>query len=88
MTPIAKRGRVGFGLLAAAGVFMLVFLIIFSLAGVYLLDVILSLWVSALIVSGIAAGRGILGAAGASILGGWIPRPTGRSVPFSRTSTG
>jgi len=32
---------------------MFVFLIILSLAGVYILDVFLSLWVSALIVSGI-----------------------------------
>src|SRR5829696_8181930 len=53
MTPVAKRAGLASGLLAAAGVFMFVFLIILSLAAVYILDVFLSLWVSALIVSGI-----------------------------------
>ncbi|HWS79541.1 MAG: phage holin family protein [Actinomycetota bacterium] len=76
MTPIAKRGGLASGLLAAAGVFMLVFLIIFSLAGVYLLDVFLSLWVSALIVSGVLLlVGGILGAAGAGILRRLDPTP-------------
>ena len=57
------------GLLAAGGVFMLVFLIIFSLAAVWILDVVLSLWVSALIVSGILLLiGGILAGAGAGIL--------------------
>jgi hypothetical protein len=62
MTPVAKRAGLASGLLAAAGVFMFVFLIILSLAAVYILDVFLSLWVSALIVSGIlaASGAGIL----------------------------
>jgi hypothetical protein len=48
---------------------MFVFLIILSLTGVYALNVFLSLWVSALIVSGILLlVGGILGAAGAGIL--------------------
>jgi len=69
MAPIAKRGGLAAGLLAAAGVFMLVFLIILSLTGVYVLNVFLSLWVSALIVSGILLlVGGILGGAGATIL--------------------
>ena len=41
LTPVAKRAGLASGLLAAAGVFMLVFLIIFSLAGVYILDIFL-----------------------------------------------
>jgi hypothetical protein len=76
LTPVAKRGGLAAGLLAAAGVFMLVFLIILSLAGVWILDVFLSLWVSALIVSGILLlVGGILGGAGASILRGLDPKP-------------
>jgi apolipoprotein N-acyltransferase len=73
---VAKRGGLAAGLLAAAGVFMLVFLIIFSLAGVWILHTFLSLWVSALIVSGILLLVGaILGGAGASILRGLDPKP-------------
>jgi uncharacterized membrane protein len=76
MTPIAKRTGLASGLLAAAGVFMFVFLIILSLAGVYILDVFLSLWVSALIVSGILLlVGGILAAAGAGILRRLDPTP-------------
>jgi hypothetical protein len=74
--PVAKRAGLASGLLAAAGVFMLVFLIILSLAGVYILNVFLSLWVSALIVSGILLlVGGILAAAGASILRRLDPKP-------------
>jgi apolipoprotein N-acyltransferase len=73
---VAKRGGLAAGLLAAAGVFMLVFLIILSLAGVYMLSVFLSPWVSALIVSGILLLiGGILGGIGASILRGLDPTP-------------
>src|ERR687890_1468110 len=76
MTPVAKRAGLASGLLAAAGVFMLVFLIIFPFAGVYILDIFLSLWVSALIVSGILLlVGGILGAAGAGILRRLDPTP-------------
>jgi len=76
LTPIAKRGGLGAGLLAAAGVFMLVFLIILSLTGVWILDVFLSLWVSALIVSGILLlVGGILAGAGAGILRRLDPKP-------------
>ena len=76
LTPVAKRGGLGAGLLAAAGVFMLVFLIILSLTGVWILDVFLSLWVSALIVSGILLlVGGILAGAGASILRRLDPKP-------------
>jgi hypothetical protein len=76
MAPVAKRAGLASGLLAAAGVFMFVFLIILSLAGVYILDVFLSVWVSALIVSGILLlVGGILAAAGASILRRLDPTP-------------
>jgi hypothetical protein len=76
MVPIGKQAGLASGLLAAAGVFMLVFLIIFSLTGVWALNVFLSLWVSALIVSGILLlVGGILGAAGASILRRLDPTP-------------
>jgi uncharacterized membrane protein len=76
LTPVAKRGGLGAGLLAAAGVFMLVFLIILSLTGVWVLDVFLSLWVSALIVSAILLlVGGILAGAGAGILRRLDPKP-------------
>lgn len=76
LTPVAKRGGLAAGLLAVAGVFMLVFLIILSLAGVYLLSLFLSPWVSALIVSGILLLIGaVLGGIGASILRGLDPKP-------------
>ncbi|MBA2533878.1 MAG: phage holin family protein [Rubrobacter sp.] len=76
LTPVAKRGGLAAGLLAAAGVFMLVFLIILSLTGVWVLHVFLSLWVSALIVSGILLlVGGILAGAGAGILRRLDPKP-------------
>ncbi len=76
MAPVAKRAGLATGLLAAAGVFMFVFLIILSLTGVYILNVFLSLWVSALIVSVILLlVGGILAAAGASILRRLDPKP-------------
>jgi hypothetical protein len=76
LTPVAKRGGLAGGLLAAAGVFMLVFLIIISLTGVWILDVFLSLWVSALIVSRIQMlVGGILAGAGAGILRRLDPKP-------------
>jgi apolipoprotein N-acyltransferase len=76
LTPVARTGGLGAGLLAAGGVFLLVFLIILSLTGVWLLDVFLALWVSALIVSGILLlVGGILAGAGAGILRRLDPKP-------------
>ena len=76
LAPVARRGGLAAGLLAAAGVFMFVFLIILSLTGVYVLNVFLSLWLSALIVSGILLLiGGILAGAGASILRSLDPKP-------------
>jgi hypothetical protein len=55
---------------------MFVFLIFLSLTGVYLLNLLLPLWVSALIVSGILLlVGGILAGAGASILRNLDPKP-------------
>jgi uncharacterized integral membrane protein len=76
LAPVGKRAGLAAGLLGAAAVFMLVFLIIFSLTGVYTLALFLPLWVSALIVSVILlVVGGILAAAGASILRRLDPKP-------------
>ena len=76
LAPVGKRAGLAVGLLAAAAVFMLVFLIIFSITGILLLNLFLSPWLSALIVSAILlVVGGILAAAGASILRGLDPKP-------------
>ena len=76
LVPVAKRAGLATGLLAAAAVFMLVFLIFLSLTGVYVLSTFLPAWVAALIVSVILlVVGGILAAAGASILRRLDPKP-------------
>ena len=76
LLPVGKRAGLAAGLLAAAAVFMLLFLVFLSLTGVYLLDLFLPLWVAALIVSVILLiVGGILGAVGASILRKLDPKP-------------
>jgi uncharacterized membrane protein len=76
LAPVGKRAGLAAGLLGAAAVFMLVFLIIFSIAGIYLLGLFLDMWLAALIVSAILLiVGGILAAAGASILRGLDPKP-------------
>ncbi len=76
LLPVGKRAGLAAGLLAAAGVFMLVFLIIFSLTAVYVLSLFLAQWLAALIVSVILlVVGGILAAAGASILRRLDPKP-------------
>jgi uncharacterized integral membrane protein len=76
LAPVGKRAGLAVGLLAAAAVFMLVFLVIFSITGILLLNLFLSPWLSALIVSAILlVVGGILAAAGASILRGLDPKP-------------
>ncbi len=76
LAPVGKRAGLAAGLLAAGAVFMLIFLIFLSLTGVYLLNIFLSLWLSALIVSGILLlVGGILAGAGASILRNLDPKP-------------
>ena len=76
LAPVGKRAGLAAGLLAAAAVFMLVFLIFLALTGVYALAVFLPQWVAALIVSGILLiVGGILAGAGASILRKLDPKP-------------
>ncbi len=76
LAPVGKRAGLAAGLLAAAAVFMLVFLIFLSLTGVYLLNLFLPIWLAALIVSVILlVVGGILAAAGASILRRLNPKP-------------
>ena len=76
LAPVGKRAGLATGLLGAGAVFMFVFLIFLALTGVYLLDLFLPLWVSALIVSGILLlVGGILAGAGASILRKLDPKP-------------
>ncbi len=76
LAPVGKRAGLAAGLLAAAAVFMLVFLIFLSLTGVYVLSLFLAPWLAALIVSVILlVVGGILAAAGASILRRLDPKP-------------
>lgn len=76
LTPVGIRGGIATGLLVGGAVFMLVFLIILAYAGVQLFALILPLWASALIVSGIllVIGGG-LAAVGANILRSLDPKP-------------
>ena len=78
LVPVGQRAGIATGLLAAGAVFMLVFLIFLSLAGVYALSLVLPLWASALIVSGILLLiGGILAGSGANILRKLDPKPHG-----------
>jgi uncharacterized membrane protein len=76
LVPVARQAGIATGLLAIGAVFMLVFLIFISLTGVYVLNLFLSLWLSALIVSGVLLLiGGILAGAGANILRRLDPVP-------------
>jgi uncharacterized membrane protein len=76
LVPVARQGGIAAGLLAIGAVFMLVFLIFISLTGVYVLNLFLSLWLSALIVSGVLLLiGGILAGAGANVLRRLDPVP-------------
>jgi Putative Actinobacterial Holin-X, holin superfamily III len=76
LIPVARQAGIATGLLVVGGVFMFVFLIFISLTGVYVLNLFLSLWLSALIVSGVLLLiGGILAASGASILRRLDPVP-------------
>jgi len=76
LVPVARQGGIAAGLLAIGAVFMLVFLIFISLTGVYVLNLFLSLWLSALIISGVLLLiGGILAGAGANILRRLDPVP-------------
>ncbi len=79
LVPVGRQAGVATGLLVTGAVFMLVFLIFLSLTGVYVLNLFFSLWLSALIVSGILLViGGVLAGTGAGILGRLDPKPTGR----------
>jgi uncharacterized membrane protein len=76
LAPVARQAGIAAGLLAVGAVFMLVFLIFISLTGVYVLNLFLSLWLSALIISGVLLLIGaILAGAGANILRRMDPVP-------------
>jgi hypothetical protein len=76
LVPVARQAGIATGLLVVGAVFMLVFLIFISLTGVYVLHLFLSLWLSALIVSGILLLiGGILAGSGANILRRLDPVP-------------
>jgi uncharacterized membrane protein len=76
LVPVARQAGIAAGLLAVGSVFMLVFLIFISLTGVYVLNLFLSLWLSALIVSGVLLLiGGILAGAGANVLRRLDPVP-------------
>lgn len=78
LTPVGKRAGLAGGLLAVGAVFLLLFMAFISLTGVYVLNEVvgLSLWLSALIVSGILLlVGGMLAGVGASILRGLDPKP-------------
>jgi len=76
LVPVARQAGIATGLLVVGAVFMLVFLIFISLSGVYVLHLFLSLWLSALIVSGVLLLiGGILAGSGANILRRLDPVP-------------
>jgi hypothetical protein len=76
LVPVGQQAGIATGLLVTGAVFMLVFLVFLSLTGVYALNLVLPLWASALIVSGILLliGGGLAGA-GANILRRLDPKP-------------
>ena len=76
LAPVGRQAGIATGLLVTGAVFMLVFLIILSLAGVYTLNLFFPLWASALIVSGILLLiGGILAGTGANVLRRLDPKP-------------
>jgi hypothetical protein len=76
LTPVGRQAGIATGLLAVGAVFMLVFLIFLSLAGVYVLKLFVPIWAAALIVSGILLLiGGILAGSGANMLRKLDPKP-------------
>ena len=76
LAPVGRQAGIAAGLLMTGAVFMLVFLIFLSLTGVYALNLLLPLWASALIVSGILLLiGGIMAGMGASMLRRLDPKP-------------
>jgi uncharacterized membrane protein len=76
LAPVGRQAGIATGLLVVGAVFMLVFLIILSLAGVYVLELFVPIWAAALIVSGILLLiGGILAGSGANMLRKLDPKP-------------
>ena len=76
LAPVGRQAGIATGLLVVGAVFMLVFLIFLSLAGVYVLKLFVPIWAAALIVSVILLViGGVLAGAGAGILRGLDPTP-------------
>ncbi len=76
LAPVGRQAGIATGLLMVGAVFMLVFLIFLSLAGVYVLKLFFPIWASALILSGILLLiGGILAGSGANMLRKLDPKP-------------
>ncbi|MDF2701708.1 MAG: hypothetical protein K0S10_652 [Rubrobacteraceae bacterium] len=76
LVPVGRQAGIATGLLVTGAVFLLVFLILISITAVYVLNLFLSLWLSALIVTGVLLLIGvILAASGANILRRLDPVP-------------
>ena len=76
LAPVGRQAGIATGLLVVGAVFMLVFLIILSLAGVYALKLFVPIWAAALIVSGILLLIGaIMTGSGANMLRKLDPKP-------------
>jgi uncharacterized integral membrane protein len=76
LVPVGRRAGIAVGLLVTGAVFLFVFLILLSITGVYVLNLFLPLWASALIVSGILLLiGGILAGTGANVLRRLDPKP-------------
>jgi Putative Actinobacterial Holin-X, holin superfamily III len=76
LAPVGRQAGIATGFLVIGAVFLLVFLIVLSFAGVYVLDLFFPLWVSALIVSGILLLiGGILAGSGANLFRKLDPKP-------------
>ena len=78
LMPVARKGGMAAGLLLVGAVILHLFLVFFAVFGIYFLNEVagLSLWASALIVSGILLLiGGALAGVGATILRGLDPKP-------------
>ena len=76
LIPVGRQAGIAVGLLVTGAVFLFVFLIFLALTGVYMLNLFLPLWASALIVSGILLLiGGILAGTGANVLRRLDPKP-------------
>lgn len=78
LAPVGRQAGIATGLLVVGAVFLHLFLVFISVTGIYVLNEVagLSLWLSALIVSGILlVVGGILAGSGANVLRKLDPKP-------------